>query len=84
MYYSIIYALEITLRKLNIFLIPYKFSASNENNSYWLLCDGRALKKEDYKQLFKVIGTDFNIDGTDEDSFNLPDFRGLRLLFETI
>lgn len=41
----------------------------------WAICDGRALSRTEYSELFKVLGTKFGIgDGTT--TFNIPDFRG--------
>lgn len=41
----------------------------------WLLCDGRALPRTEYKALYAVLGTDFS--ATDDgETFNLPDARG--------
>ena len=39
----------------------------------WLPCDGRTLKKADYRELFDVIGLTFGGKGG---SFKLPDLRG--------
>lgn len=39
----------------------------------WMLCDGRALKIDEYPELFKNIGTQFGAVGTTE--FKLPDMR---------
>lgn len=50
----------------------------------YLLCDGRVLSKEDYPELFAVLGTSFNSGisaagsayTTDSGFFRLPDLRG--------
>lgn len=52
----------------------YKLSASNSDNEFWLLCDGRSLEISSYQDLYDVIGTSFG--SVDSDHFNLPDFRG--------
>ncbi len=39
----------------------------------WMLCNGRALNKTVYKDLFAAIGTSW---GSSGDKFNLPDLRG--------
>jgi hypothetical protein len=53
-------------------ILPYGGSA--EPNDGWLFCDGRALRRDDYPDLYHVIGTNF---GTpDAAHFNLPDLRG--------
>lgn len=38
----------------------------------WLICDGRSLSKNDYFDLFKVIGYNF---GGNDSTFNIPDLR---------
>lgn len=40
----------------------------------FLLCDGRAVSREDYKRLFDVIGTTYG-EGDKSTTFNVPDFR---------
>lgn len=40
----------------------------------FLLCDGRAVSREDYKRLFDVIGTTYG-EGDKSKTFNVPDFR---------
>ncbi|WPB81279.1 phage tail protein [Archangium violaceum] len=54
----------------------------------WLPCDGRALRRSEFKQLFQVIGENFgegyeepapdrgNDTGEKKGDFNVPDFRG--------
>ena len=42
--------------------------------SNWLLCDGRAINREDYQELFNTIGTNFG-SGDGFATFNLPDLR---------
>ena len=44
----------------------------------WLLCDGTAVSRTDYADLFEVIGTTYG-GGDGETTFNLPDCRGLFL-----
>ncbi|MBQ2639147.1 MAG: tail fiber protein [Bacilli bacterium] len=40
----------------------------------WLLCDGRAVSRTEYKVLFDVIGTAFGV-GDGSTTFNVPDLR---------
>lgn len=40
----------------------------------FLLCDGRAVSREDYKRLFDLIGTTYG-EGDKSTTFNVPDFR---------
>lgn len=47
------------------------WAGSGDPNSYWLLCDGRAVSRTTYAVLFSTVGTTFGTgDGTT--TFNLP------------
>lgn len=46
-----------------------------QSTGKWLLCDGSAVNRDTYADLFAVIGTTFGA-GNGINSFNLPDFRG--------
>jgi microcystin-dependent protein len=50
-------------------IIPY---GGSQPPAGWLICDGRYLSKNDYFDLFKVIG--YNFGGSDS-TFNVPDLR---------
>ena len=52
----------------------YKFSAVKTDHDNWLICNGRAVSRNDYKELFSLIGTSFG-KGNGSSTFNLPDFR---------
>jgi microcystin-dependent protein len=53
-------------------IVHYAGAAAPEN---WLLCDGRAVSRTEYSELFGIIATMYGIgDGTS--TFNLPDLRG--------
>lgn len=53
----------------------YKYSAQAANHEGWLLCDGAAISRTTYAELFQLINTKFGAgDGTN--TFNLPDARG--------
>jgi microcystin-dependent protein len=41
----------------------------------WLVADGQAISRQDYLDLFKVIGTIYG-SGNNTSTFNLPDLRG--------
>lgn len=41
----------------------------------WLLCDGEAVSRSTYADLFAIIGTKFGV-GDGSTTFNLPDLRG--------
>jgi microcystin-dependent protein len=45
----------------------------------WFLCDGRALKSGEFKELFRAVGQRYGKGSADElaTDFNLPDCRGL-------
>ena len=43
--------------------------------AYWLICDGRAVSRTAYAELFAVIGTTYG-SGDGETTFNIPDLRG--------
>lgn len=43
---------------------------------YSLLCDGRAVSRAEYAELFAAIGTAYG-DGDDKETFRLPDWRRL-------
>lgn len=45
----------------------------------WLWCDGSALLRADYTELFARIGTQFS-EGDDSTTFNIPDFTGGRFI----
>jgi microcystin-dependent protein len=52
----------------------YKWSSRVNDFNGWLKCDGRSLSREDYAELFEVLGTSFGAD--DSLTFKLPDLRG--------
>ena len=41
----------------------------------WEICNGAEISRQDYADLFDIIGTTFG-SGNGSDTFNLPDFRG--------
>lgn len=50
--------------------------AGSSAPSGWLLCDGSAISRTTYSDLFGVIGTTYGVgDGTT--TFNIPDLRGI-------
>ena len=52
----------------------YKMSAQTADHNNWFICNGRAISRTDYSDLFAVIGTSFGA-GDGSTTFNLPDFR---------
>lgn len=53
-------------------IMPYTKATAPTN---WLICDGSAVSRLDYSQLFAVIGTTYGA-GDGSTTFNLPDLRG--------
>jgi microcystin-dependent protein len=53
-------------------IVPY--GGESEPEDGWLLCDGRPLAREEYEDLYGVIGVNFG--APDATHFNLPDLRG--------
>ncbi|MBQ9732069.1 MAG: tail fiber protein [Alphaproteobacteria bacterium] len=52
-----------------------KASVQTSNHGNWFLCNGQAVSRTTYSELFALIGTKFGAgDGTT--TFNLPDYRG--------
>lgn len=47
--------------------------------SGWLLCDGSAVSRTDYSNLFALVGTSFGA-GNGSTTFNLPDLRGRSII----
>lgn len=47
--------------------------AGSSDPSGWFICDGRAVSKDEYGDLWKAIGTSFGED--DSSSFKIPDLR---------
>jgi len=52
----------------------YKMSAQTADHDNWFICNGRAISRTDYSDLFSIIGTSFGA-GDGSTTFNLPDFR---------
>lgn len=53
-------------------IMPYPKTTSPEN---WLVCDGSAVSRTTYSELFNVIGEDFGA-GDGSTTFNLPNIKG--------
>ena len=54
-------------------MIPY--GSQNNIPSNWKICDGSAISRETYAELFNIIGTSYGA-GDGSTTFNLPDKRG--------
>ena len=53
-------------------IMSYPKAAAPKN---WLICDGSAVSRTDYSELFNVIGTTFGT-GDGSTTFNLPNIKG--------
>ncbi len=53
-------------------VVPYAGTAAPDG---WLLCDGQAVSRTTYANLFAVLGTRYGV-GNSTTTFNLPDLRG--------
>lgn len=52
-----------------------QYASSGTPDEGWLLCDGRAISRQTYSDLFNKIGTAFGA-GDGSSTFNIPDLRG--------
>ena len=52
-----------------------KSSTRTTNHGNWFLCNGQAISRTTYAELFSIIGTNFGA-GDGSTTFNLPDYRG--------
>lgn len=52
-----------------------KASVRSSNYGNWFLCNGQAISRQDYSELYSLIGTNFGA-GDGVTTFNLPDYRG--------
>ena len=53
-------------------IAPY---GGSNDPAYWLICDGRAISRTAYSELFSVIGTTYGT-GDGSTTFNIPDLSG--------
>ncbi len=63
----------------NVTTGDYKVSAQAADHGGWLLCNGTAVSRTTYADLFALIGTAFGV-GDGSTTFNLPDCRGRTLV----
>lgn len=56
----------------------YKVCAKTADHGFWFLCDGTAVSRTTYSDLFTVVSTSFGV-GDGVATFNLPDARGRTL-----
>lgn len=50
-------------------------SIRTANYDNWLLCNGQAVSRTEYSELFNLIGINFGV-GDGKTTFNVPDYRG--------
>jgi microcystin-dependent protein len=74
LYGSTVPGIQQLLQQLQPHVGDYKMSAETDDRLSWFMCDGRSLSRQDYADIFRVIGTSFGSDSAD--TFKLPDFRG--------
>lgn len=60
---------------ISSFVGDIKASLQTANHGRWLLCDGQAVSRTTYANLFALIGDNFG-EGDGSTTFNLPDYRG--------
>ncbi|NBO98883.1 MAG: hypothetical protein EBU90_01975 [Proteobacteria bacterium] len=53
-----------------------KYSVRNTDHLGWLVCDGRTISRDDYPELFAVIGTAFGNPPPSGTTFKLPNCSG--------
>jgi len=56
-------------------VLPYAGSALPGNPNDYLFCNGAAVSRSTYSNLFTAIGTDYGV-GNGSTTFNIPDLRG--------
>lgn len=57
------------------FIGDIKASLQAANHGKWLLCNGQAVSRATYADLYALIGTNFG-EGDGSTTFNVPDYRG--------
>lgn len=55
-----------------------KTSTRDSNHGVWFLCNGQAISRTTYPELFELLGTKFG-KGDDLTTFNLPDYTNIHL-----
>lgn len=59
----------------SLYVGDIKASLQSANHGVWLLCDGQAVSRSVYADLFTLLGTNFG-EGDGSTTFNVPDYRG--------
>lgn len=66
----------LSLPRVNVGLVgEVRMYAGDDEPVGWLKCDGRAISRDDYADLFTVIGTSYG-SGDGSTTFNIPDLCG--------
>lgn len=68
-------AIDNAVASASVFVGDIKASLQTANHGNWLLCDGSAVSRTTYADLFALIGDGFGA-GDGSTTFNLPDYRG--------
>lgn len=68
-------AIDNAVASASVFVGDIKASLQTANHGNWLLCDGSAVSRTTYADLFALIGDGFG-EGDGATTFNLPDYRG--------
>ena len=68
-------AINNAVASASVFVGDIKASLQTANHGNWLLCDGSAVSRTTYADLFALIGDGFG-EGDGSTTFNLPDYRG--------
>ena len=68
-------AIDNAVASASVFVGDIKASLQTANHGNWLLCDGSAVSRTTYADLFALIGDGFG-SGDGSTTFNLPDYRG--------
>jgi len=68
-------AIDNAVASASVYVGDIKASLQTANHGNWLLCDGSAVSRTTYADLFALIGDNFG-SGDGSTTFNLPDYRG--------
>lgn len=66
---------EVKTNQISSIVGTVAFFARSSAPTGWLKCNGAAISRTDYDDLFDSIGTDYGV-GDGSTTFNLPDLRG--------
>jgi phage-related tail fiber protein len=66
---------DVTTSSVSILVGTVCFFLSSSAPTGWIVCDGSAISRTTYSELFSRIGTTYGV-GDGSSTFNIPDFRG--------